>query len=215
MRLFSIITTLSMFFATMVSEHTVCDFTPGKDLPQTPFSCEAEDENYEAAAEDLALAFNAVYRYFGGVETEDLLVSRHGNEPTWYEWMAIKTAWCRDANFIREIKNRIRDFPQTDNGYLWSWGDSPCWHTLNGVLHYDGLFRYVAAVAEFLRWSGDTSFLDERDTNTFGTVHAVDASEGRTVYEKCALVMRYAENELAKTIPFQKSGFSAVNFHRQ
>ena len=149
-----------------------------------------------AAAEDLALAFNAVYRLFGGVDTEHCLVFRHGNEPTWYEWMAMKTAWCRDKDYIRAVKDKIRDFPQTDNGYLWSWGTSPYWPTGDGALHYDGLFRYVAAVAEFLRWSGDTAFLDETDRTTCGTDKAVDASEGRTVYEKCRKAMQYALHEL-------------------
>ena len=197
MRIWSILTTISMLFAMLVSEHSAKpEFVPGEELSQTPFSCVPETEKDAAAAEDLALAFNAVYRLFVGVDTEHLLVARYGNEPTWYEWMAIKTAWCRDEAFIRGMKDRIRDFPQTDNGYFWSWGDSPCWHTGNGALHYDGLFRYVAAVAEYLRWSGETSFLDETDTNTYGTDRAVDASEGRTVYEKCALAMRYAYNEL-------------------
>ncbi len=197
MRLFSILTTLSILLATVVSEHSERpDFIPGKELTQTPFSCEAETQDGSAEAEDLALAFNAVYRVFGGVDTEDLLVFRYGNEPTWYEWMALKTAWCRDADFVRGVKDRIRDFPQTDNGYLWSWGDSPCWHSGNGVLHYDGLFRYVVAVADLLRWSGETGFLEEKDVTTYGSDPAVDASEGKTVYEKCALAMRYAANEL-------------------
>ena len=196
-RLFSIFLTFSILFATLVRKQSSTPaFTPGEDLPETPFYCVPQTEADAAAAADLALAFNAVYRVFGGVETEHLLVSRYGNEPTWYEWMAVKTAWCRDEELIRGMKDRIRDFPQTDNGYFWSWGDSPCWHTGNGALHYDGLFRYVAAVAEYLRWSGETSFLDETDTNTYGTDRAVDASEGRTVYEKCVLAMRYAYNEL-------------------
>lgn len=196
-RIVSIIATLSMLFATVIAEKSEKpEFVPGEPLEQTPFSCVAESEKDAAAADDLALTFNAVFRLFGGVDEENLLVFRHGNEPTWYEWMATKTAWCRDGNFKREVKNRIRDFPQTDNGYLWSWGDSPCWHSGNGVLHYDGLFKYVAAVAEFLRWEGETSFLDETDETTFGSDLAVDASEGKTVYEKCALAMNYALNEL-------------------
>ena len=197
-RLLGMLVTASMLLTALVSEHPKDKpaFTPGEPLEQTPFSCGAEDPCGEAAAEDLALTFNAVYRLFGGVDTERLLVSRHGNEPTWYEWMALKTAWCDDPGFIREVKDRIRDFPQTDNGYLWSWGDSPCWPTGNGALHYDGLFRYVAAVADYLRWAGDTAFLDETDRTTFGADRAADASEGRTVYEKCALAMRYACGEL-------------------
>ncbi len=197
MRLFSIFFSLNMLLATVISEHSEKpEFVPGEALAQTPFSCEPETERDAAAADDLALAFNAVYKLMGGVDEESLLVFRYGNEPTWYEWMALKTAWCRDEDFVRGVKDRIRDFPQTDNGYLWSWGDSPCWHSGNGVLHYDGLFRYVTAVADLLRWAGDTAFLEETDTNTFGEDLAVDASEGRTVYEKCALAMRYAANEL-------------------
>ncbi|MBQ9880725.1 MAG: hypothetical protein IJM45_09870 [Clostridia bacterium] len=196
-RLIGIITTLSMAFAMLVSEHSAKpEYTPGEPPEQSPFSCVPETDADASAAEDIALAFNAVYRLFGGVDTEHTLVFRHGNEPTWFEWMALKTTWCRDEAFLRGVKDRIRDFPQTDNGYLWSWSDSPCWHSGNGVLHYDGLFRYVAAVADILRWAGDTSFLDETDGNTYGGDLSVDASLGRTVYEKCALAMSYAENEL-------------------
>ena len=182
MRLLSILTTLSMLSAATVSEHpNKPDIVPGDALEQTPFSCTAKMPEDAAAAEDLALAFNAVYRLFGGVDTAHILVARNGNEPTWYEWMALKTAWCRDKQFIRAVKDKIRDFPQTDNGYLWSWGTSPYWPTGNGALHYDGLFRYVAGVAEMLRWASDCSFLEEQDKTTFGEDHALDASEGRTV----------------------------------
>ena len=196
-RFISILTTLGLLYPFVKPlNNSELNVTPGDDLPQTPFSCVAETEGDVEAANDLALTFNAVYRCFGGIDKEHLLVSDIGNEPTWYEWNALKIAWCRDEGLIRRVKDRIRDFPQTDNGYFWAWGDSPCWHTGNGALHYDGLFRYVVAVADLLRWSGETSFLDETDTNTYGTDCAVDASEGRTVYEKCALAMRYAYNEL-------------------
>lgn len=189
-RLYSILATLSILLATHYGGYAAKpDFVPGEALLQTPFSCVAETDENADTAEDLALAFNAVYRLFGGVDTEHCLVFRHGNEPTWYEWMAMKTAWCRDEDYIRAVKDKIRDFPQTDNGYLWSWGTSPYWPTGDGALYYDGLFRYVAAVAEFLRWSGDTAFLDETDRTTCGTDRAVDASEGRTVYEKCRKAM--------------------------
>ena len=196
-RLVSILATLGLLFPFAVREYADKPaYTPGAELPQTPFFCEAEREADAADAQSLALAFNAVYRLFGGVDREHCLVYRFGNEPTWFEWMAKKVAWCRDAGYIRELKDKIRDFPQTDNGYLWAWGDSPCWHSGNGVLHYDSNFKYVAAVAELLRWSGDLSFLGETDTNTYVSDPAVDASKGKTVYEKCALAMRYAANEL-------------------
>ena len=170
--------------------------TPGEDLPQTPFSVVPTSEADEADALSLVLPFNAVYRYFGGSETEDLRVYRFGNEPTYFEWMARKLAWTRDDAYLGELKEKIVSFPQTDNGYLWSWGTSVYWPTGNGELHYDGLFRYVSAVAEILRWTGDLSFLEAVDGTTYGDDKAVDASEGRTVYEKCAAALSYAKNLL-------------------
>ena len=197
LRIVSILATLGLIYPMVQPESRgVLNVTPGEELPQTPFCCIAESEKDTGAANDLALAFNAVYHLFGGVDREHLIVSDIGNEPTWYEWNALKIAWCRDKGLIRQVKDRIRDFPQTDNGYFWSWGDSPCWHSENGTLHYDGLFRYVVAVADILRWEGGISFLDETDRNTFGSNLAVDASKGRTVYDKCALAMEYALNEL-------------------
>ena len=164
------------------------EHTPGQELAQTPFSAAG---SRRAAANDLALAFNAVYRNFGTDETTSL-VYRFGNEPTYYEWMALRAAWTDDTQFIGELKNKIVSFPQTDNGYLWSWGTSVYWPTGKGDMHYDGLFRYVSAVAELLRWEGEPSFLDEVDGDTFGGDDAVDASRGRTVYQKCRLAMDYA-----------------------
>ena len=197
LRIVSILATLGLIYPMVQPESRgVLSVTPGEELPQTPFSCVAESKKDSGAANDLALAFNAVYRLFGGVDREKLLVSDIGNEPTWYEWNALKIAWCRDEGLLRRVKDRIRDFPQTDNGYFWSWGDSPCWHSGNGVLHYDGLFRYVIAVADILRWEGGLSLLSETDRTTYGSDTAVDASKGRTVYEKCALAMEYALNEL-------------------
>ena len=68
--------------------------------------------------------------------------------------MAIKTARCRDESFIREVKNRIRDFPQTDNGYLWSWGDSPCWHSGDEVCTVCG---ETVKQGEVIPATGDTA----------------------------------------------------------
>ena len=162
----------------------------GEALPQSPFSVTP------AAKATLALPFNAVWRLFGGTDTEHCLVYRFGNEPTYYEWMAKKIAWTDDTQYLDELKAKIISFPQTDNGYLWSWATSVYWPTGKGELHYDGTLRYVSAVAELLRWTGDLAFLDETDGDTCGEDRKKDASEGRTVYEKCRAAMAFAANEM-------------------
>ena len=162
----------------------------GEALPQSPFSVTPANKS------KLALPFNAVWRLFGGTDTEHCLVYRFGNEPTYYEWMARKIAWTDDTQYLGELKAKIIGFPQTDNGYLWSWGTSVYWPTGKGELHYDGTLRYVSAAAEILRWTGDIAFLDETDGDTYGEDRLKDASEGRSVYEKCKAAMAFAANEM-------------------
>ncbi len=169
--------------------------TPGAELAASPFSCAAVPGGEELAA-DTALAFNAVYKLFGGSDADASLVFRFGNEPAYFDWMATKLAWTDDEAYKEELIKKIADFPQTDNGYLWSWSTSTWWPTGKGELHYDGLFRYVAAVAELLRWSGDTALLQRMDETTQGEDTRLDASAGRTVYEKCVKAMEYAETAL-------------------
>ncbi len=168
------------------------DAVPGEKLSPTPFFAEASIFGRRASAENITLPFNAVFRLFGGSDREHLLAYRFGNEPTYFEWIALKAAWTDDADYVRELKDKIVSFPQTDNGFLWSWGTSTYWPTGKGEMHYDGLFRYVAAVAELVRWDGNTDLLNETDATTFGKDEALDASEGRTVYEKCKAAMDYA-----------------------
>ncbi len=165
-------------------------------LPQSPFFYTVRGGKNGADVKETALAFNAVCKVFGGVNGEPCKVYRFGNEPTYYEWMAMKIAWTGDAAYLRELKDKIVGCPQTDNGYLWSWGTSTYWPTGAGDMHYDGLFRFVAAVAEILRYEGSASFLDEKDATTYGSDTAKDASAGRTVYEKCAAAMDYADKLL-------------------
>ena len=197
-RLFSVLLTTGLLaaFGVPQSGQTYAP-TPGEPLAQTPFYCNAAC----ARPDDLTLGFNAVYRYFGGVDDAHSRVYRFGNEAVYFEWMAQKLAWTRDRGYVRELKDKIVNYPQTDNGYLWSWSTSTYWPTGKGGMHYDGLFRFVAAVAELLRWDGSPTFLGEQDKTTLGSDRALDASEGRTVYEKCRLAMQYAEENL-----FGKSG---------
>lgn len=168
------------------------EVTCGERLPQTPFYAELS----AGGESDAALFFNAVYDRFSCAGGTNALVQRFGNEGTYFEWMADKMMWTADDGYKQELKEKIRNYPQTDNGYFWSWGDSTYWPTGDGSMHYDGIFRYIAAVYDIVRWENSLDVLSLCDDNTVGDNTALDASNGKTVYEKCRLAMDYALNVL-------------------
>lgn len=136
---------------------------------------------------------NAMWHMFGAIDDGRNLVYRFGNEPTWFEWMSEKIMWSGDKAYIGELKNKIRAFPQTATGYMWSWGTYPFWKVDNCYsIHYDGTFRYINAVYDVIAWEGNTDFLFERDTDTAGGAYsALDASNGKTVLQKTEACMDY------------------------
>lgn len=162
---------------------------PGEEFT-SPFFGEGE------GADELTKLFNGVYALFGGSDEKHCLVYRFGSEATYFDWMAKKLVWTGDEAYLAELKALMTAYPQTDNGYLWSWGTSTWWPTGKGDMHYDGLFNFITAAYEIVNWENSTDFLFVKDTDTLGDDKALDASEGRTIYDKCALVMDYALNTL-------------------
>lgn len=185
-----ILTILQALFPCLPFLRAEYDAKPGK-VYSSPFFAEGEED-----AEALAELFNGIYALFGGSDEENSLVYRFGNEAAYYEWMADKLVWTDDEGYKDELKEKIVGYPQTDNGYLWSWGDTTYWPTGKGNMHYDGLFRYICAVAELTAWERSTALLNTVDETTCGNDKALDASQGRSVYEKCAAAMEYALEKL-------------------
>ncbi len=135
---------------------------------------------------------NAMWNMFGSVNDGQNIVIKFGNEATWFKWLAQKLMWSGDTGYIEELKSKIIDYPQVDCGFIWSWTTTPWW-TVNNVrsLHYDGTFRYISAVYEIARWERCTEFLNVVDTSHFGSDEALDASRGKTVYQKVKSAMDY------------------------
>lgn len=148
---------------------------------------------YNDKNDSVAYVSNAMWHMFGLVDDGQGLVYRFGNEPTWYEWMSEKMMWSGDAGYIGELKGKLRSFPQVSTGYMWSWGSFPYWQVGDCYsIHYDGTFRYIAAVYDVISWEGNTDFLYEKDNDTAGGQYAsVDASKGRTVLDKTEACMSY------------------------
>ena len=155
-----------------------------EDPAPTPFYGECDGA--------VSKTFNAVFQSF----SDDTLTYRFGNEAAYFEWMAEKIMWTDDALYKAQLKEKMRQYPQTDSGYIWSWTTSVYWPTGDGNIHYDGLFRYVCAAAAILRAENSADFLLSVDTDRQGDNSATDASQGRSVYEKCAAAMTYACTQL-------------------
>ena len=148
---------------------------------------------YNDKNDSVAYVSNAMWHMFGAVDDGQNIVYRFGNEPTWFEWMSEKIAWSTDYQYLNELKQRIRTFPQTSTGYMWSWGTYPYWKVDNCYsIHYDGTFRYISAVYDIIAWEGSTQFLYEVDPDTAAGQYAdVDSSQSRTVLQKTESCMRY------------------------
>ena len=148
---------------------------------------------YNDKNDSVAYVSNAMWHMFGLVDDGQGLVYRFGNEPTWFEWMSEKVSWSGNAGYIGELKGKLRSFPQVSTGYMWSWGSFPYWQVGDCYsIHYDGTFRYIAAVYDVIAWEGSPDFLFEKDNDTAGGQYSsVDASRGRTVLEKTEACMNY------------------------
>lgn len=184
-RILSFLLSILTFLFAFLSCGGGYEATPG-EIFSSPFYGESE------TAERLTALFNGVYALFGGSDTEHTLVYRFGNEATYFDWMAKKLVWTGDEAYLTELKNKMIAYPQTDSGYFWSWETSTYWPTGRGNMHYDGLFNFITAAYEIICWENAADFLFAKDTDTCGNDTALDASAGKTVYEKCALAMEYA-----------------------
>lgn len=165
------------------------------------YSFDAEDFNtdyvsapfYNDKNDAAAYVCNAMWHMFGAVDDGQNLVYRFGNEPTYYAWMSEKIMWSGNTGYINDLKGKLQSFPQTENGYMWSWSSFPYWKVdTTYCIHYDGTFRYIAAVYDVISWENSTDFLQVTDTSRAGGEYSeLDASYGRTVLEKVEAAWNY------------------------
>ena len=179
------------------------------EYARSPFSTDKDD--------NIVYTLNALFHKFTAVDDGTNAVHLMGNEPTWFEWNALKMIWYNDPSYHAMLKEKIVSFPQTEDGYMWSWGDRPFWPDGASSLHYDGTLRYINAVYLICAWEANTSFLEMEDDTSqeinlanldngnpvdeyFKTDEALtyyaDHSRGRTVWEKTQKCMDYLENVL-------------------
>jgi hypothetical protein len=122
----------------------------------------------------------------------DDAVVRFGNEPAWYEWMALKLMWSDLEQDKQTLRQKVVDWPINRHGYVWTWATEEGWPTHHGR-HYENNGKYIMSVCRQFAWTNDRSFLAEVDRTTTQSQFPdhTDVSQGMTVLEKTRLAMRF------------------------
>ncbi|MCD9020269.1 discoidin domain-containing protein [Cohnella silvisoli] len=137
-----------------------------------------------------------MWHAFGAVDDGTDAVYKFGNESTFFDWIAKKLLWSDSVEDKTELKRLIREYPISDNGYLWSWGTQSKWPVGPGSFHYDGLPKYILAAYQIAMWD-DPNFLNETDSSTLQAFDGtVDVSAGMTVKQKMEAAMGFMLNRM-------------------
>lgn len=156
---------------------------------------------FSSLGTDFDEPINRMWRIYGSVTDGSEAVVRFGNEPAYFEWVARKIMWSDEMDYRAGLVSRVRNYPISADGYVWSWGNRPDWPTSPGALHQENNAKYILSVYRIVAWTRDTGFLAETDS-TETTAHddsnhpAADVSEGKTILEKVRMAMDYQLNEI-------------------
>lgn len=172
----------------------LAEFQPVVGNAVFPFET-SNDEFYDAR---LNMLWN-VYGSFKDAPTGgDRATYAFGNEPAWYEWVALKYAWSASTrSFLHTLRNnRILPWGQSEDGYVWSWSNQEKWPTGNGSYHQENNAKYILGAYRIWVWTLDDGLFDQIDTTTVAAAPRADVSGGRTLREKLREAMRYMEESL-------------------
>ncbi len=140
-----------------------------------------------------------VYGNFQDAATnDDRATLVFGSEPAWYEWLALKYSWSTSTvGFLDHLRNAlIVNWPQSADGYIWSWSTQEKWPTGDGSYHQENNAKYILGAWRIWLWTRDDTFFEQIDSTTHAPAPRADVSEGRTVKEKLREAMRYMEESL-------------------
>jgi hypothetical protein len=124
---------------------------------------------------DFDRRWNELWLQYGAVADGQDSVYQFGNEPNYFEWMARKILWSREAGYREALKDRVRGHPQNPQGYVWSWGDNPRWPSGN-ALHQTTGPMYILAAWRIAVWD-DPGFLAEVDSTKAADVPTIIGDE--------------------------------------
>lgn len=141
---------------------------------------------------------NMLWAIYGDFRDNTSVTYDFGNEPAWYEWMSLKYGWSETTgDFLNILRDqRILIWPQSSDGYVWSWSTQEKWPTGDGSYHQENNAKYILGAWRIWSWTRDDSFFDQVDGSVVPDAPRPDVSQGRTVKQKLREAMRYIEESL-------------------
>jgi hypothetical protein len=176
---------------------------PVTGTAQFPFET-SNDEYYDAR-------LNMLWAVYGNFWDGSAATYTFGNEPAWYEWVSLKYGWSESTrsqlNYLRN--NLLAPWPQSSDGYIWSWSTQEKWPTGEGSYHQENNSKYILGAWRIWCWTRDDEFFEQIDPSSTGDAPRPDVSAGKTVKEKLREAMRYLEESLQGQlggIPIEDNG---------
>lgn len=148
---------------------------------------------------DFSAQINNLWNIYGALgDTTDAVYS-FGNEPAYFEWMALKYLWSEtSSSYVSTLLTRMLTHPMCANGYVWSWGNQMLWPTGSGGRHEENNAKYILGCWRYWCWKRDDSFFNLSDSTKVtspGAPSCEDVSQGMTIKEKLRLAMQYLDEE--------------------
>jgi len=139
---------------------------------------------------DTTHQMNLIWATFG--RGENVRLVPFGNTPGWFEWMARRHCWSDTPKYREMLHRFIVDWPQSKDGYMWTWGNEEGWPT-HHVRHNENNAKYILAACKYYCWQGGKGFLEESDATITSSVRTnqLDVSKGRSVLDKLRAAMVY------------------------
>jgi len=147
---------------------------------------------------------NMMWLIYGTVSDGTNAVYTLGNEPAFHEWMAIKYSWSQSTSGLRHTlrDGRLLIWPQSNDGYVWSWSDREPWPGVDDPYHNENNAKYILAAWRIWAWERADDWFDLVDQTVVSNPAVPprpgmsDISLGMTVRQKLRLAMQYLETEL-------------------
>ncbi len=154
---------------------------------------------------DFSNQINNLWNIFGSLGDGTNAVYSFGNEPAYFEWMALKYLWNDNTTgYATTLRSRMVEHPICQNGYVWSWGDQMRWPTGYGLgvwsRHEENNAKYILGCWRYWCWTRNDAFFNMTDstkvTGSPDPTSCTDVSQGKTIQQKLRLAMQYIDDEL-------------------
>ncbi len=145
---------------------------------------------------DFTAQANNLWNVFGAMGDTTGAVIPFGNEPAYFEWMALKYLWSETTStYTSTLFSKMISHPICADGYVWSWGDQMLWPTGSGSRHEENNAKYILGCWRYWCWKRDDTLFNLTDSTQVPNSGCVDVTYGMTLQAKLRLAMQYLDEE--------------------